>query len=146
MHIFGYPEVTAPTIIKGWVQGDLLRWESLTAPERMTPFGENVSIPGITRQDGGYRLKDVKPQEWGGHLYGLVHLQKASFRGWLLQDPFCYFKWSFTKLQDHDANWNWFPETEEGWSARTPGWRWDIPGTKGKHWIFTRGRIAPHWD
>jgi hypothetical protein len=146
MSLFEYPKALAPTIVRGWVQGKKLRWESLLAQELTT--GVYDPIPGISIENDGFRIKNLKPQLEG--MYGLTHIQKYSLKGWLLQDPYCLFYWNFTKLQDFtqnpDGGWSWKPGTEVGWTARTPGWRWDIAGTNGKHWIWTNGRVAEHWD
>ena len=79
--------------------------------------------------------------EQSGSQTILTHLQKYSWGGFMLTWPFCFHVWLFWKRQQVDQT-GWYPGTEQGIYARTPGFRWDTE----LGMIFTKGYIGTHWD
>lgn len=145
MSIFSYPKVEAPTVVRGWVKGPFLRWESLTGPEIMT--GAMDYVPGVFHDGDGFVLENVRPWELPKGLYGLSEMQKYSTFGWLRFDPFVKVWWDMPGLQEKRPDGSWIPGTEKGTMWRSPGRRWDIPGTNGEHWPRTWGRyFSENWD
>lgn len=87
----------------------------------------------------------------------LTHLQKYSTCGFLLTWTFCFHVWLFWKHQSQTAGKDliltnpvheplpgesWIPGSEQGFYARTPGWRYDAD--LGMKWTW--GYVGGHWD
>jgi len=97
----------------------------------------------LPKQEGNLT---IKPFEHEGKTYAVSHLQKKSKSFSLYFSPFIYHFGSFWKLQEQDEFGDWIPGTERGIYGRTPGWRWDVAGTNGQHWIFSKGYLGGHLD
>lgn len=133
--LFGaYPEDVAPTIRIGYV-ATAVRYES-TKNEDM--------IGDHSRIFWDYGPRNLKVPD--ASIWFVSHQQKVSRWGFLIQKPFCVFIWYLSKLQEKDVSWGWQPGTEYGWVFRSPGWRFDVPGTYAKHWIRTFGHFGRHLD
>ena len=117
-----------PSVKWGKINGPV-RWESLDGDEMYT-YDNDLTSPRIL----------------GGKKWGITHLQKKSNKGFLIMKPFIIHAWIFKKLQKKGKDGNYIPGSEDGWYFRSPGWRWDVAGTKGKHWILSKGYIGKHWD
>lgn len=128
-----YPEDKAPTVVLGYVKG-FLRLESTQGAEVQYPLPLGIMrkfVPALMR-----------PNEW----WFVTHLQKYSRFGFLIHKPFCLHAWWQFRLQKQDHKGNWIPGTEKGVYFRSPGRRFDVPGTNGKHWIVTLGHLGIRWD
>lgn len=131
--LLSYPQVDYPTVVRGQIYGPI-RCESLDGSELFLP------------NDGMVELRNFTPFKKDGRIYAVTHLQKRSKKGSLTMSPWIYHWWDFQKLQEQDIDGNWVPGTERGIYLRTPGWRWDVAGTQGKHWIRSGGFIGGHLD
>lgn len=74
------------------------------------------------------------------------HLQKYSTAGIMLNIvkrrwPFCLHVWYFWRKQAGNDQSGWIPGTEQGFYARTPGYR---EGKDGIEW--TNGFLGLRWD
>jgi hypothetical protein len=125
------PTCLYPTLARGIISGPI-RCESLDGSEIWLPPAN-----GILR---------IEPFNKDGKTYAVSHMQKASSSGYLLMSPFIFHAWHFWKHQAKDSAGGWLPGTEQGIYTRSPGWRWDVAGTNGEHWIFSKGFLGGHWD
>jgi len=125
------PTSLYPAVLYGIISGPI-RCESLDGSELWLPPRTGVL--------------HIEPFERDGKTYGVSHMQKASTFGYLIMRPFIIHVWHFFKLQAKDDNGGWMPGTERGFYGRTFGWRWDVAGTNGEHWIFSKGFLGGHWD
>ena len=133
-----YPEVNFPTILEGHVYAPRLRMESLDGSEM---YLTSLDIPDQWEEEH-FHLKNFGPIELEGKTWGVSHMQKQSRRGWLKASPDCFHWWYFWRQQLPGH-----PGTEQGIYFRKPfSWRWDVCGTLGKHWIWTKGFLGGVWD
>lgn len=151
------PSVRYPTILEGEILGPI-RFENLTGKEFYLEPTSDIQVPGIEWNKEIHRhakLKNVVPFYYQNDMWGITHLQKKSYTGWLRTDPSCYHSWVFDKLQETDEKGAYVPGTERGIYFRKPGvrifskiiipsWRWQ-PSDKLK-WQFTKGYLGRHWD
>lgn len=158
-----YPKVDYPTINEGFIQGELIRLESIEGPSelfisRATHSQLFNSYYGFLPEKNGTRLRIVKPFEFDGKTWGVTHLQKQSRYGYLIASPEAYHRWFFLIMQSRDQEGNWIPGTELGAYCRKGVgpiwdwdlWRWDVAGTmidgELRHWITSTGFLGGHWD
>lgn len=144
------PTVEYPTIVEGVVEGQFLRLESLDGSERFInrPYveyredGALSILQGVFHDGTKWKLSHAGPFIFEGKTWGVSHLQKKSRYGWLKVSPDCYHRWYFWAGQEEGV-----PGTERGIYFRKPfSWRWDVAGTNGQHWIWTRGYLGMRWD
>lgn len=143
-----YPTVDYPTIIEGRIYSLVLRFECLDGSEM---FYAPTEIPGATflPKEMCWELKNFGPIDYAGKTWGVTHQQKQSKRGWLRVNPDCHHWWYFFRAQKQSADGSWIPGSEFGKYLRWGTWRWDVPGTNGKHWIGPGSyylNFSTHWD
>lgn len=133
MKSFDYPEDKAPTCLIGFNLSRTWRLESLDMTEK--------------KGQDSYLIIDEEPWEEDGKTWFVSNLQKYSKFGFIIQWPLCFHFWIMRKQQQQREDGYWIPETEHGWYFRIGIWRFDVPGTNGKHWMgpFTCHPLGK-WD
>ena len=122
-----------------------LEWGIIRGPIRMEALdGSEFYLP---EEEGPLY---IPPVERGGKMFCVTHLQKKATYFSLRFSPFIYHWGNFWKLQEQNEQGQWVGGTEKGIYIRSPGWRFDFPGTVingvREHWIFSKGFFGSHLD
>lgn len=134
------PTVLYPTLVKGYMEAEAVRFESIDGSEMYIAPQDLMSQFALLfyPRDNGIWFQNFKPFELGGKTWFVTHVQKKATYFSLQYDPWIYHWGKFWKLQEPGK-----PGSEKGIYWRTWGWRWQVPddNSKGTPWIWSGGRF-----